>query len=479
MSQNKSNLSIQEEYNAQMLKRIDNWKSRLIDLSKRNNLLYFKQSKRGNLTITSPDPKTVFSKLVLKQNHLEFWMPPEEQQPTSASGTQKGNNQKPAPAKEKPEGPLPNQLVCEVNRNDLDNILKNLHRRSLSDYRERGVRILHAAFGLLVWKDIITSEEVRSPLIMVPIELSKENIRKPFAISVPQVEEETVLNPALQVKLKNDYKIDLPPLPEEWESESLNAYFDAVSKVVAEQGWKVEGTLQIGLFSFHKLVIYNDLEANSPMIIQHPLVRAIAGVKDTRLVQDNLPEEKDVDRIENPENIFRVLDADSSQRVSIDFALKGQSFVMQGPPGTGKSQTIANIIGECIAQGKSVLFVSDKMAALEVVYKRLSEVGLAHFCLELHSSKANKQQVVAELKRCLDEQLVNGKLPALHDFEKMRQLRYQLNEYVTALHTKQPLLQKSAYDVLGELASLQAVPFVQVGLVNPGSLTPQKMNEFE
>ncbi len=459
-----------------MLKRIENWKCRLIDLSKRNNLLYFKQSKRGNLVITSPEAKNVFGKLVTKQNHLEFWMPAEEQE--AVIENQKNGSKKVQLLKVEP--PTANQLVCEgLNRKDLDGILKSLHRRSLSDYRERGVRILHAAFGMLVWKDIITSEEVRSPLIMVPIELSKENIRKPFAVSVPQVEEEAVLNPALQVKLKNDYKIDLPPLPEEWESDSLTNYYNEVNKVVATQGWKVEPTLVIGLFSFHKLVIYNDLDTNAPIIIRHPMIRAIAGVKDTRLVQENLPEEKDVDKIENPENTFRVLDADSSQRVAIDYALKGQSFVMQGPPGTGKSQTIANIVAECIAQGKSVLFVSDKMAALEVVYKRLSDVGLAHFCLELHSSKANKQEVVAELKRCLDEQLINGKLPSVHDFEKLKQLRYQLNEYVTALHTKQPMLQKSAYEVLGELASLQKVPFVQVGLVNPASLTPQKMHEFE
>jgi very-short-patch-repair endonuclease len=467
--------SIQEENTVQMLKRIENWKSRLIDLSKRNNLLYFKQSKRGNLVITSPDAKTVLTRLVVKQSHLEFWMPPEE---IDISDPQKFSVKKIHPVKTEP--PTSNQLVCEgLNRKDLEGILKSLHRRSLSDYRERGVRILHAAFGMLIWKDILTSEEVRSPLIMVPIELSKENIRKPFEISVPQVEEEAVLNPALQVKLKNDYKIDLPPLPEEWDGNALTDYYNEVRKAVASQGWIVEPTLVIGLFSFHKLVIYNDLDANTSLIIRHPMVRAIAGVKDTRLVQENLPEENDVDRIENPENTFRVLDADSSQRVAIDYALQGQSFVMQGPPGTGKSQTIANIVAECIAQGKSVLFVSDKMAALEVVYKRLSDVGLAHFCLELHSSKANKQEVVAELKRCLDEQLINGKLPSMHDFEKLKQLRYQLNEYVTALHAKQPLLHKSAYDVLGELASLQKVPFVQVGLVNPGSLTPQRMHELE
>ena len=147
---------------------------------------------------------------------------------------------------------------------------------------------------------------------------------------------------------------------------------------------------------------------------------------------------------------------------------------MQGPPGTGKSQTIANIISECIARGKSVLFVSDKMAALEVVYKRLTEVGLAHFCLELHSSKANKQEVVAELKRCLEEQLIQGKLPSVNEFEKMKQMRNQLNEYVSSLHSKQPLLQRSAYEVLGDLATLQNVPYVQVGFSNPGKPNTSK-----
>lgn len=371
-------------------------------------------------------------------------------------------------------------MVSEgVDRNDLERILKNLYRRSLSDYRERGVRILHAGFGMLVWEDTITREEVRSPLVMVPLEISRENIRKPFSLSVPKVEEEAVLNPALQIRLKNDFKVDLPDLPDDWEITSLDQYLQAVSLKVADFGWRVEKALEIGLFDFQKLVIYKDLEANSGLAIRHPIIRAIAGVRDSKLLVEGLPSEKDVDRIEAPETSYRIRDADSSQRVAIDYALRGQSFVMEGPPGTGKSQTIANIIAECIANGKTVLFVSDKMAALDVVYKRLSEAGLAHFCLELHSSKANKQAVAAELKRCLYEQLSPKRLPSVHDFERMKQLRDQLNEYVVALHTRQPLLQKSAYEVFGELAALQSAPFFEVGLSNVGNLTPQQMQNLE
>ena len=107
---------------------------------------------------------------------------------------------------------------------------------------------------------------------------------------------------------------------------------------------------------------------------------------------------------------------------------------MQGPPGTGKSQTIANIIAESIARGKTVLFVSDKMAALDVVHKRLSQVKLSSFCLELHSSKANKLAVVTELKRCLEQQELGRKLPTKLDFEKMQKLKEDLNNYINALH---------------------------------------------
>jgi hypothetical protein len=467
--------TFQKNYVPLMTRRIEDWKSRLIDLSRRNNLLYFKPSMRGSLVVTSPNLDTIFNRLVVRRRHLRFWYPPKEKQ--SQPQTQPYANGSAATE----EQSTTSRLICEgVSRTDLVRTLKNLNRRSVSDYRERGVRILQAYFGMLIWKDKETSEEVRSPLVLVPIELTRKSFREPYAISVPPVEEEAVLNPALQVRLKSDFQIDLPPPPEDWESKPLTEYFEAVRQAVEDLGWKVEDTVGIGLFSFHKLVIYKDLDANAGVIKQHPIIRAIAGIKEEEpLTKEALPEEKDVDRIEPPQKTFQVLDADSSQRISIEYALRGQSFVMQGPPGTGKSQTIANIIAECIAQGKSVLFVSDKMAALEVVYKRLREVGLSHFCLELHSSKANKQDVVAELKRCLDEQLVPRKLPSEHDFEKLTTLRDGLSNYVVALHQKQPNLQKSAYEVLGLLSSLENVPFFSVELPNPGSLTPHRLTELE
>ncbi len=477
------------------MKRVEDWKSRLIDLSRKNNLLYFHKSKRGNLPITQPDPQKIFDALVLKKKRLEFWQPqeakPETPEKPKANGKGKSKKGKveaktsnpPVEANltsEEPKRPTANQLVSgNLSRVDLERNLKSLQSRSLLDYMERGVRILHAAFGTLNWVDIETKEKVQSPLILVPLELTRETIRQPYNIALPPVEDEAVLNPALQAKLKNDYKIELPPLPEEWDEQKLIDYFNLVEQAVSEMGWKIESSVDLGLFSFQKLVIYKDLESNAALVTQHPIIRAIAGIKEENLILNGLPDEKDVDKIEDPAKTYQVLDADSSQRVSIEYALRGQSFVMKGPPGTGKSQTIANMIAECIANGKSVLFVSDKMAALEVVYKRLSEVGLSHFCLELHSSKANKQQVVAELKRSLDETLIPRKLPSAHEFEIMAEYREALNGYVAALHEKRSYLQRSVYEVLSILSSLERVPFVPVGLTELGTLTPQKMRELE
>lgn len=464
-------LPSREKYVSPMSRRIEDWKCRLIDLSRRNNLLYFTPSKRGNLFISSPDMETIFNRLVLRKRKMTFWYPPEEDfqtQPQFRAGSYIIEKNKASA----------NQLVCEnLSKADLERVLKNLQRRSLLDYRERGIRLLHISFGMLVWKD--RSEEVRSPLLLVPIELKRESFKAPFFISVPPVEDEVILNPALQVTIKNTFKIELPPLPEYWEYRSLSEYFNVVTRLAAEHGWRVEATVTVGLFSFYKIVIYNDLDANEAVIKRHPLIRALAGVEKIPLAQNSLPEEKDVDVVQQPEKTFQVLDADSSQRVAIEYALRGQSFVIQGPPGTGKSQTIANIIAECIAHGKSVLFVSDKMAALEVVYKRLREVGLSSFCLELHSSKANKKEVVAELKRCLDEHLVPRKLPSEHEFKTLAELRENLNSYVVSLHQKRLPLQKSAYEVLGELARLEPTPFIQIELPDVESLTPQKMHELE
>lgn len=226
--------------------------------------------------------------------------------------------------------------------------------------------------------------------------------------------------------------------------------------------------------------MFQDLNVNENLIAKHPVVCALSREPLTDdLFLDDLPDEQQLDAIQRPEATFQIRDADSSQQVCIQYALRGQSFVMQGPPGTGKSQTIVNIIAESIAAGKTVLFVSEKMAALEVVYKRLREDGLGDFCLELHSHKANKRQVVAELKRCLEERPVPQRSLSALEFEKLKQLKDTLNNYVIALHRLRSPLERSVYEVLSLLAKLDAAPRVSMELPEPNNLTPRRLQELE
>jgi very-short-patch-repair endonuclease len=460
------------------------------------------------LVISQPDVQTVFERLVIKEANWGFWFPPEEVKdtdegfaPSNSSITSEKEKEPQFPFLEEKitvdesqikvdnrvleepstssKPPKSNELVIEgLGREELERIIKNLYRRSSSDYKERGVRILYLSLGMLEWKEIGTSEVIRSPIILVPVDLSRESARDPFCLF--PTDEDVLINPALQVKLRRDFKIELPSLPDDWEGFSLRDYFDSVVKAGGRLNWSVKPTALIGLFSFYKIVMHQDLEANESFMVKHPLISALAGESPEEgfLISSSI-NERELDSIREPDRMFHILDADSSQQVCIVLARQGQSFVMHGPPGTGKSQTISNIIAEFIEGGKTVLFVSEKMAALEVVFKRLREARLGDFCLELHSHKANKREVIKELNRSLEELVVPKKLISKIEFQRLLQLREKLNNYVIALHRIREPLGESVFNVLGKLVGIKSVPFVPVGIRNIDGLTLGRILELE
>lgn len=462
---------------------LEKCKEKLIDLSRRNHLLYFSPSKKSSLKIYHPDAISLFNRLVVDEKSLEIWFPDEKLSEEDADFEFTPKEIKKLNVRE-------SQIVCNLkDRKEIEYILKNLYRRSVSDYNERGVRILYVAFGLLTWKEIETSENVTSPLILVPVELRRESIRYPFSLF--PIGEDVILNPALRIKLQKDFKINLPDISNNWEEKNLLEFFNSIKKLVTDTSWSITPEeVYISLFSFFKLVMYNDLDRNEEVAGHHRIVSALGeGTIQKDMIVSDLPSEEKLDEIQQPLDTFQILDADSSQQLCIQYALRGQSFVIQGPPGTGKSQTIANIIAEFIARGKSVLFVSEKMAALEVVYKRLKEVGLADFCLELHSYKANKREVVSELNRCLGEIPVPQKALSTSEFEKISLLKNYLNKYVKALHKEYGPMKWSAYRIIGNLCKLQEVPYIPVcdkslcgcpsAGIDPETLTPKEFFNIE
>ena len=178
--------------------------------------------------------------------------------------------------------------------------------------------------------------------------------------------------------------------------------------IIHKARWDVIEDAYLGLFSFSKFVMWHDLKARNQDLLKNKIVQSLmAGSIQWQ------PTEKSSDAIlldttYHPKDIICPISADSSQLMAITAAGEGRSIVLHGPPGTGKSQTITNIIAHSLAQGKTVLFVAEKMAALSVVQRRLDQIGLALFCLELHSNKTRKKDVLNQLNGSLESARINN-----------------------------------------------------------------------
>ncbi|MBI3407077.1 MAG: DUF4011 domain-containing protein [Planctomycetes bacterium] len=433
------------------------WRSNLIDLSRRNPLLALKPTRSSLLVLTAPDVAQIFDTLVNTSKSWSFWLPPVEE--TKVESEHGGLTPRGSPASAETK---PTELVTgEQDRQRLVQILTNLYRRALADFRERGLHVLHLAAGILDWRDS-DDQPLRSPLILVPVELKRKSLQEPFSLEA--IDEDPFINPALEARLLQDFEFRLPPAPEHWEDNALATYFAAVDSAVAGlPGWKLERDALLSLFSFFKGVIFQDLADNAERAKAHPLVQALAGAP-TSFKKVESPTEAELDEKEDPAQTFHILDADGSQRVCLEAAVRGESFVLIGPPGTGKSQTIANLIADRIAQGKRILFVSEKMAALEVVFQRLRHVGLSDFCLEVHSHKASKREVVTELARVYQERSKSAGAGEPDDPARLKHRRDQLNRYVQALHAVREPLRRSAWAALAELPMWNHLPAMPLGL---------------
>ncbi|TXL73543.1 DUF3320 domain-containing protein [Vineibacter terrae] len=322
---------------------------------------------------------------------------------------------------------------------------------------EQGVNILYFAIGVLRWREVEASDiERRAPLLLVPVRLERKGAGSRFAMA--WTEDEIVENISLRARLRNDHGIALPELPPVEELD-LAAHVAAVAAAVAgQEGWSVAADeMVLGLFSFAKYLMYRDLDADNwpeaAPLDRHPFVAALLGAG-FPAAEPSFAGEDRIDIELTPERLAHVVDADSSQTIAIERARRGESLVVQGPPGTGKSQTIANVIASALRDGRSVLFVAEKMAALDVVKRRLDSVHVGDACLELHSHKANKRAVLAELKRTLELGRPDGAADQGF-FERLQAVRVELNALPAALNEPQAPSGLSPHVVMGHLLRLR------------------------
>lgn len=360
------------------------------------------------------------------------------------------------------DGPSPqhidDRLQTELSSEQLQKRLLKLFYDARTYEEEQGVNLLFLVLGFLKWVDVERDNRVRyAPLILVPMQLQRRSAGSRFKVSYDG--EEITTNLSLQEKLKVDFGLTLPMI-EDSDEFSPTAYFGAVQDIIAEQeGWEVcRSEMCIWFFSFSKFLMYRDLQTENwphdTPLAEHSLVNS--------LLTDGLPtqrplcgDDESMDELLDPLHTVHVADADSSQAIAIEEIRRGANLVIQGPPGTGKSQTITNLIAAAVCDGKRVLFVAEKMAALEVVRRRLGTLGIGDACLELHSHKASKRAVL----RDLEETLRLGQ-PIPGDVEKhadeLRDTRDRLNAHAAAMSTPLEPSGVVPFDAIGELSRLRS-----------------------
>ncbi len=327
-----------------------------------------------------------------------------------------------------------NHLETRLGPDGLQKRLLKIARDAKTVEEEQGVNILYLAMGFLTWYEDDTSSIKReAPLVLVPVGLIRNKQTATYDVKVR--DEDIVTNLPLQERLKGDFGIHIPDIniDEGW---IPSHYFDAVTGTVASRPrWEIDRDgMQLGFFSFSKLLMFRDLDPeNWPAnaLENHQLTRGIL-YEGFEPEEPMFGKEDKLDEKFPPASLFHVVDADASQAKVIEEVRSGRNLVVQGPPGTGKSQTITNIIAAAVRDGKRVLFVAEKMAALSVVHKRLVDVGLEDICLELHSKTANKKAVHNELARTLNAARAVPNMPAAPD--RLHHTRDQLNRITTKLH---------------------------------------------
>ena len=368
-------------------------------------------------------------------------------------------------------------IVSSLTNAVLDKNIKTLYRGAKTSMEENGANTLFLACGFLKWYEKDRKEPCYAPILLIPVELVKK-----FGIkyTMRRRDEDVQFNVTVSEKLRQDFKIEFDSfskdLPSDEHGVDVNAVFAKVKEAVSSlKGWEIIESCVLGLFSFSQFVMWNDMHSHRDSIAKNKIVKSLinGGLEweyEDMTATGKVPEE----------DVFLPIVADASQLAAIKRAGEGASFVLHGPPGTGKSQTITSIIANCLANGKKVLFAAEKKAALDVVYKRLEKIGIAPFCLELHSNKIRKSYVLDQLKTASEVRLksqVDG------DYDKSLEdivaKRKELDKYVDELHAPQTC-GMTLYELINVFASNQSAP--DCGMFDEGfisDLNDQRFRDIE
>lgn len=457
--------------------RVDMWQRKLLDLTKRNPLLNVKTSA---LKLFCPDlgkledmlaGDEVFSFLSVEETPLV-----DNDRSTEAFRLRTGEDLHREFALQQLKN---KQLIVNDTVKRKEAKLVELLRRAKNDLEEGGSNTLFLALGMLRWKDVPESEKsFRAPLILLPVKLERRSAQAQVKLrQLP--DEDPIFNLTLIEMLQADYDINLSQLshelPKDESGVDVEGVWNIVRSAIKEQpGFIVVEEIVLGSFSFVKYLMWKDLRDRTQLLKESPFVEHLVDHPSEAYQQQSVFVDCDqVDDKIKPESFFAPLNCDASQMVAVEASSHAQDFVLEGPPGTGKSETIANIICHNLALGRKVLFVAEKMAALNVVYRRMEKIGLSHLCLELHSNKANKKSVLDQLGAAWTQRETTTQSNWLAKARKLEEVRHGLNNYVFELH-RHHALGLSARDAIARVVRFQHDHPLRLSWPNDFSQAPIK-----
>ena len=413
------------------------WERKLLDLSLRNNLLNLR-STQSTIQLLSINLSSIEDALANGDEFQILSKPEEWTNPNKNSGVYQAINM---------SDPIVDLLNFDLSHkrlrtyftdSELQTALTKLYRTSRLSLEENGANTLYLALGFLKWYESANSELARyAPLLLLPVEIVRKSAQIGYIIR--SREEEPLMNITLLEMLKQDFGIiinGLEELPRDDRGIDVLKIFSIIRRgIMLQSRWDVESHAFLGIFSFNKFIMWNDIHNNAAKLEENKIVKSLISGKLEWECKD-ISCDKDFDKEFTPKEIALPISADSTQLEAIIAATGDNSFILHGPPGTGKSQTITNIIANALYHGKRVLFVAEKMAALTVVQKRLADIGLDPFCIELHSNKSKKSSILEQLRKTIEVIRKTSPQELETEAERLHNQRIELNEYVDALHKK-------------------------------------------
>ena len=419
--------------------RLERWQRKLLDLSARNPLLNHRSTK-ASLTLICPEPGHLEDKLA-EGARIKIDSVP---QPTSQSQDEELHRQRTGDvitqeyAREALEK---KQVLVDLTSAELERRAVSIFRKAQTALQEGGANTLYLALGFLLWKrDEKDNRRFRAPLILLPVTLVRKSVRS--GVRMLAHDDEPRFNTTLLEMLRKDFRIDIGgfdnALPEDLSGVDVDGVWNKVRRAVKDTpGFEVVEDVVLGHFSFAKYLMWKDLVDRTEALRSSAIVKHLIDTPRDPYPSDvAFVDPADIDRRYRPSDLLAPLPADSSQMAAIATADAGKDFVIIGPPGTGKSQTIGNLIAHLLGKGKTVLFVSEKTAALEVVYRRLKDIGLGQFALELHSNKARKLDVLTQLRSAWEFHANMDAQSWEKEAHRLEKKRDQLNVFVDRLHAR-------------------------------------------